>query len=129
MYVRASRGKRLLTALLVLTLVLGSVFCTAMPAQAYVQEEEAASAQNNGGATFSWDNATVYFLLTDRFYNGNEANDHSYGRGLDQNGNVVNGVDPSATFHGGDFAGITQKIEEGYFTDLGVNAIWLSAPY
>ena len=129
MYVKASCGKRLLAVLLVLTLVLGSVFCTAMSAQAYAQEEEAASAQNNGGATFSWDNATVYFLLTDRFYNGNEANDHSYGRGLDQNGNVVSGVDPSATFHGGDFAGITQKIEEGYFTDLGVNAIWLSAPY
>ena len=80
-------------------------------------------------ATFSWDNATVYFLLTDRFNNGDTSNDHSYGRGLDQYGNVVQGVDPSATFHGGDFVGVTQKIEEGYFNDLGVNAIWISAPY
>jgi alpha-amylase len=31
---------------------------------------------------FSWDNASVYFLLTDRFYNGNTSNDHSYNRGL-----------------------------------------------
>ncbi len=73
--------------------------------------------------TFSWDNATVYFLLTDRFKNGNTANDNSYGRMDYKFG------DNRATFHGGDFAGITQKIEEGYFDDLGVNAIWLSAPY
>lgn len=38
---------------------------------------------------FSWDNATVYFLLTDRFYNGDTSNDHSYGRGLDEEGNEV----------------------------------------
>ncbi|SQA98621.1 Alpha-amylase precursor [Cedecea neteri] len=31
-------------------------------------------------APFSWQNATVYFVLTDRFENGNPANDHSYGR-------------------------------------------------
>ena len=73
--------------------------------------------------TFSWDNATVYFLLTDRFKNGNTSNDNSYGRMDYKFG------DTRATFHGGDFAGITQKIEEGYFDDLGVNAIWLSAPY
>ncbi len=74
-------------------------------------------------STFSWDNATVYFLLTDRFYNGNQSNDNSYGRVKTVAG------DSRATFHGGDFAGITQKINEGYFDDLGVNAIWLSAPY
>ncbi len=82
-----------------------------------------------GADTFSWDNATVYFLLTDRFRNGNTANDHSYGRGLDKNGNVININDERATFHGGDFAGITEAIKEGYFNDLGVNALWISAPY
>ena len=71
----------------------------------------------------------MYFLLTDRFKNGNTSNDHSYNRGLDQNGNVVSGIDTRATFHGGDFAGITQTIEDGYFNDLGVNALWISAPY
>lgn len=30
--------------------------------------------------TFSWDNANVYFVMTDRFYNGNTSNDSSYGR-------------------------------------------------
>lgn len=77
---------------------------------------------------FTWDNATVYFVLTDRFYNGDKSNDHSYGRSEGE-------VDAdqyetrAGTFHGGDLVGLTQKIEEGYFDDLGVNAIWISAPY
>lgn len=79
---------------------------------------------------FSWDNATVYFVLTDRFSNGDTSNDYSYGRGLDQNGNVQEGYENNpGGFHGGDLKGLTQKLEEGYFTDLGVNAIWLTAPY
>ncbi|MEE0007623.1 MAG: alpha-amylase family glycosyl hydrolase, partial [Ruminococcus bromii] len=79
---------------------------------------------------FTWDNATVYFMLTDRFKNGNTSNDHSYGRTLDKDGKPISGWDTApGTFHGGDFAGITQAIEEGYFSDLGVNALWISAPY
>ncbi|WP_234410463.1 hypothetical protein [Caldalkalibacillus mannanilyticus] len=31
-------------------------------------------------SNFSWDNATVYFAMTDRFYDGNSANNNSYGR-------------------------------------------------
>ncbi len=84
----------------------------------------AAVAPTSGDAsTFSWDNATVYFLLIDRFKNGDTSNDNAYGRMKTVAG------DSRATFHGGDFAGITQKINDGYFTDLGVNAIWLTAPY
>lgn len=79
---------------------------------------------------FTWDNATVYFLLTDRFRNGNTSNDHSYGRATDANGNPLAGWDTNpGTFHGGDFAGVTQSIKEGYFDNLGVNALWISAPY
>ena len=79
---------------------------------------------------FSWDNASVYFLLTDRFCNGNTSNDHSYGRATDSSGQPLSGWQTNpGTFHGGDFAGITKKINEGYFDNLGVNAIWLSAPY
>ncbi len=84
---------------------------------------------STGGDNFTWDNATVYFLLTDRFRNVKTSNDHSYNRGLDKNGNVASISDTRATFHGGDFAGVTQSIEEGYFDDLGVNALWISAPY
>jgi alpha-amylase len=69
---------------------------------------------------FSWDNATVYFLLTDRFNNGNPANDHAYGRRDD--------AAKLRGYMGGDLAGITARIREGYFRDLGVDAIWISPP-
>lgn len=92
-------------------------------------EAQAATSGTVNADTFSWDNASVYFLLTDRFKNGNESNDHSYNRGLDKNGNVASITDERGTFHGGDFAGITQTIKDGYFNDLGVNALWISAPY
>jgi alpha-amylase len=72
------------------------------------------------GKPFTWENATVYFLLTDRFNNGNPANDHAYGRKDDAA--VARG------FMGGDLAGVTQKIKEGYFDDLGVDAIWITPP-
>ncbi len=81
---------------------------------------------------FSWDNANVYFVLTDRFLNSDKSNDHAYGRGLTDSGSPVAGLDTytnPGTFHGGDLGGLTQKVNEGYFTDLGVNAIWITAPY
>lgn len=77
---------------------------------------------------FSWDDATVYFVMTDRFVNGEEDNDHSYGRSVGE-------VDADkyatrvGTFHGGDLKGLKSKIDDGYFDNLGVNAIWLTAPY
>ena len=71
---------------------------------------------------FTWDNVNAYFVLTDRFYNGDTTNDHSYFR---QNG--LSGDENVATFHGGDLVGLTQKLD--YFDKLGVNAIWITAPY
>lgn len=70
------------------------------------------------------DNPIVYFVITDRFLDGNPANDQSYGRKRE--------ADPQAdigTFHGGDLAGLTAKLREGWFKELGVNAIWITAPY
>ena len=92
-------------------------------------EVSSSSATLKSASDFSWDNATVYFLLTDRFCNGNTSNDHAYKRSLNQQGQVVNGNSNAGAFHGGDFAGITKKINEGYFDDLGVTALWISAPY
>jgi alpha-amylase len=69
---------------------------------------------------FVWENATVYFLLTDRFNNGNPGNDHAYGRKDD--------AAKLRGFMGGDFAGITAKIKGGYFRDLGVTALWITPP-
>ena len=67
---------------------------------------------------FVWEGANVYFLLTDRFNNGNPDNDINFDR-TEETG-VLRG------FEGGDIKGITQKIKEGYFTDLGINAIWFT---
>jgi alpha-amylase len=69
---------------------------------------------------FVWENATVYFLLTDRFNNGNPANDLAYGR--------ANDAARLRGYMGGDFAGITAKIKEGYFDELGVTALWITPP-
>jgi len=69
-------------------------------------------------APFMWENATVYFLLADRFNNADSTNDMNFGRKQD-------GA-PLRSFMGGDIKGITQKIKEGYFNDLGVNAIWIN---
>jgi len=65
-----------------------------------------------------WKNATVYFMLTDRFNNGDPSNDQSYNR--TKNAATLRG------FEGGDIKGIINKIEEGYFTRLGVDAIWMT---
>ena len=69
---------------------------------------------------FNWRNATVYFVLTDRFYNGDTSNDNSYHRKRHPAADM-------ATFHGGDIKGLTQKLD--YLDKLGVDAIWISAPY
>lgn len=69
-------------------------------------------------APFDWKNATVYFMLTDRFHNGDTTNDTNFGRKDD--------AKELRQFVGGDIKGITQKIGEGYFTDLGVDALWFS---
>jgi alpha-amylase len=65
-----------------------------------------------------WNSATVYFLLTDRFANGDPTNDLALGRAKD--GAVLR------SFLGGDLAGVLRKIEEGYFDSLGVDAIWMT---
>lgn len=87
---------------------------TNRPPQGYVPYEEYV----NQPVSNFWKNATVYFLLTDRFQNGRSDNDLELGRKMD--GAKLR------SFMGGDLKGITQKIEEGYFDALGVNAIWMT---
>jgi alpha-amylase len=65
-----------------------------------------------------WNSATVYFLLTDRFQNGDSSNDHALGRARD--GAVLR------NFEGGDLKGVLQRLEQGYFDSLGVDAIWMT---
>lgn len=74
---------------------------------------------------FDWGNATVYFVITDRFCNGDSTNDVNYGRIIDYGSEQLN----AATFHGGDFKGMLQKAKEGYFTDLGIDVVWMTDVY
>jgi alpha-amylase len=67
---------------------------------------------------FVWEGANLYFLLVDRFHNGNPDNDNIIPR------NEETGV--LRNFMGGDLRGIIQKIDEGYFSELGINAIWMT---
>lgn len=76
-------------------------------------------------APFSWDGATVYFVITDRFCNGDSSNDVNYGRMVDYGTEQLN----AATFHGGDFKGMLQKAREGYFTDMGIDVVWMTDVY
>ncbi|NTX06766.1 alpha-amylase family glycosyl hydrolase [Myxococcus sp. CA040A] len=64
---------------------------------------------------FRWESGLMYFAFTDRFLNARSEND-----------GAVADVDPIANYQGGDFAGITQKIEDGYFDALGVRTLWIS---
>ena len=67
---------------------------------------------------FIWEGATLYFLLTDRFNNGDTTNDINFDR-TKKTGKLRG-------FEGGDIKGITQKVKAGYFTNLGINAIWMT---
>ncbi len=64
----------------------------------------------------------VYFLLPDRFEDGEQAND-SGGLAGDR---LATGFDPAdkGFFHGGDFAGLTRRLD--YLERLGITAIWLA---
>lgn len=67
---------------------------------------------------FVWEGANLYFLLTDRFNNADPTNDINFDRTKE--------TAKLRGFKGGDIKGITQKIKEGYFIDLGINAIWMT---
>lgn len=67
---------------------------------------------------------SVYFVMTDRFENGNTKND---GAGL-IGGRLGGGDDPTdiAYYHGGDFQGLTKHLS--YIANLGFTSIWITPP-
>lgn len=72
----------------------------------------------NNSSSFDWDEAVIYMTCTDRFYDGNTSNNKSY------NTTDVFDKKGSLSYHGGDFAGLEQKLD--YLEDLGVNTIWIT---
>ncbi len=59
----------------------------------------------------------LYFLMVDRFFDGNPSNN----KPVDDPS-----ILPKANYFGGDIAGVTKKLNDGYFDSLGINTIWLS---
>ena len=70
---------------------------------------------NGPQADFVWEDALIYMVMTDRFVNGDSTNDP-----------LATNAAEGADWLGGDLLGVTQMIQSGYFTNLGVNALWLT---
>jgi glycosidase len=68
--------------------------------------------------TFEWNDAFLYEVMIDRFLAG----------GTSKQGPNGPPTDPVGDWKGGDFGGVTQQINAGYFQQMGVNALWLSSP-
>lgn len=64
-----------------------------------------------------WESQILYFMMVDRFRNGNPDND----RPVDDPA-----IHPRANDHGGDLTGILSGLKDGYFEELGVTALWVS---
>ena len=65
----------------------------------------------------SWYDAIIYSLMIDRFSNGDPTNDNPIKH---------DSLFSPANYNGGDFQGIINKINEGYFNLLGINTFWIS---
>lgn len=68
----------------------------------------------------TWNDAIIYSLMLDRFYDGHPDNNHPVKQVE---------LEKRANFNGGDLAGLKEKIETGYFNHLGVNTLWISPFY
>ena len=64
-----------------------------------------------------WPDMILYFMMIDRFYDGDPGNDEPV-----DDPEIL----PKANYYGGDIVGIDLKVREGYFDSLGINALWLS---
>ncbi|MCA0152041.1 alpha-amylase family glycosyl hydrolase [Winogradskyella vincentii] len=82
------------------------------------QTQDKVEETTTSSTPFVWEGANLYFLLTDRFNNGDTSNDVNFDR--------TKAPGKLRGFEGGDIKGVTQKVKEGYFTDLGINAIWMT---
>lgn len=78
--------------------------------------EASVTVKEKTGSDFDWDEAVIYFMVTDRFFDGDSSN------------NAANGADTTGDnpglYHGGDFKGVTEKLD--YLKELGVNTIWIT---
>jgi glycosidase len=67
---------------------------------------------------YDWRDAVIYYVFVDRFFDGDSSNNCS-----------VAGVPSATNYKGGDWKGVTDKINSGYFNDLGANTLWITVPF
>ena len=94
------------------------LFSIALFAVLFASCSSTKTAKTTSKTPFVWESANVYFLLIDRFKNGDKTNDLTYNR--NKSTAKLRG------FEGGDIRGVIQKLDEGYFEKLGINAIWMT---
>ena len=99
-------------------LLLSTLSCKRETNQETLEPKITNNSISNKELPFAWEGANVYFLLTDRFNNANPDNDINFNRD--------NPTGKLRGFMGGDIQGISEKIKEGYFDELGINAIWFT---
>ncbi|WP_310604609.1 alpha-amylase family glycosyl hydrolase [Anaerosporobacter sp.] len=105
--------KKLTSLLFVLIFAFG-VISTNVPVQAAATSTDA---EVTNTASFSTD--VIYQIVTDRFFDGDTSNNPT--------GSIFDKSNLQK-YHGGDWAGITQKLNDGYFSNMGVTALWISSP-
>jgi cyclomaltodextrinase len=66
---------------------------------------------------WSWYDGSIYSMMIDRFANGDKSNDKPV---------VHDSIFFQANYQGGDFKGISNKIDDGYFDSIGINILWIS---
>lgn len=74
-------------------------------------------AKENDKDVINWDNEIIYFMLTDRFFDGDKSNNDPYNNGSYD-------LNHLEAYHGGDFQGIIDKVD--YLKELGVTTIWIT---
>ncbi|ULQ60873.1 hypothetical protein K7I13_06305 [Brucepastera parasyntrophica] len=77
-------------------------------------------------ASPEWQDQIIYFVVTDRFYNGNTSNDRDTTELPTYDERVPIAGQPDSGYNGGDFAGIQQKLD--YIQGIGATTVWLTPP-
>ena len=72
-----------------------------------------------------WNRDLIYFVMTDRFLDGDPQNNRPAGSDPALYDPMQSDI---GKYHGGDFRGLELAIRDGYFTKLGVTAIWITPP-
>jgi len=96
-----------------------NVACPSNCADSGTVTPDSGSAPDSGSTpgAFDWRDGVMYFVLLDRFKDGNPSNN-----------TPESGVKTPANWQGGDLQGLLDQLTAGYFSGLGVNVIWISSP-